>query len=167
MNTRVIAIAVGALMAGAFANPALALHAKPGEWQVSVKMSMAGMPQIPPKQLAQMRAMGIHLPVGGDAVTMTHCLTPEEAAIDHLPAMSKEHQKYCTMQNLKTAADGISADMVCTGKVQGNGHMSVRFDTPEHYVGNVSMNVIADGHPMNSASTFEATWLSAECKAEH
>ncbi|HTT97048.1 MAG TPA: DUF3617 domain-containing protein [Rhizomicrobium sp.] len=146
---------------------ALALHAKPGEWQVTVKMDMAGLPQIPPAQLAKMRAMGIHLPVGGDAITVTHCMTPSEAAMDKIPTMAKDRQKYCSMQNLKTGPDGMSADMVCTGKVQGSGHMQVRFDSPEHYAGKVSMNVVAHGHPMSSTSMFDAKWLSADCKADH
>ncbi len=166
MTLRVLPVALGALMI-AVSGPALALHAKPGEWQVTVKMDMAGMPQIPPEQLAKMRAMGIHLPVGGDAMTVTHCMTPEEAAMDKIPAMSKEREKYCSVQNLKTSPEGVSADVVCTGKVQGSGHMSVRFDSPERYAGKVSMNVVADGHPMNSTSTFNAQWLSAECKADH
>jgi Protein of unknown function (DUF3617) len=167
MNIRVLPAAMSALVIAAVSCPAQAMHAKPGEWQVSVKVDMAGMPQIPPEQLAKMRAMGIHLPMGGDAVTVTHCMTPSEAAMDHIPAMSKERQKYCSMQNLKTSADGISADMVCTGKVQGSGHMSVRFDSPEHYAGKVSMNIVADGRPISSTSSFDAKWLSADCKAEH
>lgn len=147
--------------------PALALHAKPSEWQITIRMDMAGMPQIPPAQIAKMHAMGIHLPVGGDAVTVTHCMTPSEAAMDKIPAMAKEHQKYCKMQNMKASADGISADMVCTGRVQGSGHMAVRFDSPEHYAGKVSMNAVANGHPISTTSTFDAKWLSADCKAEH
>jgi hypothetical protein len=155
-----------ALLIGA-STAALAMHAKPGEWQVSVKMDMAGVPQIPPAQLAKMRAMGVHVPMGGDAVTMTHCMTSSEAAMDKIQAMSKEHQKYCTMQNMRMSADGMSADMVCTGKVQGGGHMQVHFDSPEHYAGKVSMSFNTHGHPMSMTNTFEAKWLSANCKAGH
>jgi hypothetical protein len=167
MRKLVVIASLGTVILAGASSTALAMHAKPGEWQVSMKMNMSGMPQIPPAQLAKMRAMGIHVPVGGDTLTVTHCMTPSEAAMDKIPAMSKEHQKYCTMQNLKTSADGMSADMVCTGKVQGGGHMQVRFDSPEHYAGKVSMAVNTNGHPMSSTSTFEATWLSADCKAGH
>jgi Protein of unknown function (DUF3617) len=162
----VIANLGAAILIGA-SSAALAMHAKPGEWQVSMKMDMAGIPQIPPAQLARMRAMGIHVPMGGDTLTVTHCITPAEAAMDRIPAMSKEHQKYCSMQNMKTSAGGMSADMVCTGKVQGGGHMEVRFDSPEHYAGKISMNFSANGHPVSSTSTFEAKWLSADCEAGH
>ena len=162
----VISSLVGLVLIGA-SSQALAMHAKPGEWQVSMKMDIAGMPKIPPAQLARMRAMGVHVPMGGDTVTVTHCMTPAEAAMDRIPAMAKEHQKYCSMQNMKMSADGMSADMVCTGKVQGGGHMQVRFDSPEHYAGKVTMSFNANGHPMNSSSTFEAKWLSAVCKADH
>jgi len=167
MKKLVVVASLGtAILAGA-SSPALAMHAKPGEWQVSMKMNMSGIPQIPPAQLAKMRAMGIRLPMGGDTITVTHCMTPSEAAMDKIPAMSKEHQKYCTTQNLKTSADSMSADMVCTGKVQGGGHMQVQFDSPEHYAGKVSMSFNANGHPMSSTNTFEAKWLSADCKAGH
>ena len=167
MKTRVLTAILGTLILATRTFPALAMHAKPGEWQITMKIDMAGMPQIPPAQLAKMRAMGIHLPVGGDAMTVTHCMTPSEAAMDKIPAMAKEHQKYCKMQNMKASADGISADMVCTGRVQGGGHMAVRFDSPEHYAGKVSMNAMANGHPISSTSTFDAKWLSADCKAAH
>lgn len=167
MKMRIAAVGLSSVLLVGMSSQALALHAKPGEWQVTVKMDMAGMPQIPPEQLAKMRAMGIHVPMGGDAVTVTHCMTPSEAAMDKIPTMSKEHEKYCSMQNLKTVADGMSADMVCTGKVQGSGHMQVRFDSPEHYAGKVSMNIVADGRPMNSTTAFDAKWLSADCKADH
>lgn len=164
MKMRIVLSSACALIAASASSGALAMHAKPGEWQVSLKMDMAGVPQIPPAQLAKMRAMGIHVPMGGDTVTVTHCMTPSEAAMDNIPAMPREHQKYCTMQNLKTSVDGMSADMVCTGKVQGGGHMQVRFDSPEHYAGKISMSLNANGHPMNSTSTFDAKWLSADCR---
>jgi hypothetical protein len=165
MQAVVLGFSVTILTGASF--PAQAMHARPGEWQVSMKMDMTGMPQIPPAQLAKMRAMGIHLPVGGDTITVTHCVTPSEAAMDKIPTMAKERQKYCSMQNLKTSAVGMSADMVCAGKVQGGGHMQVRFDSPQHYAGTVSMSLNANGHPMHSTNTFDAKWLSDDCKAEH
>jgi hypothetical protein len=45
--------------------------------------------------------------------------------------------------------------------------MQVRFDSPMHYAGNVSMSFNANGRPMSTSSTFDAKWLSADCKAEH
>jgi hypothetical protein len=143
---------------------ALAMHAKPGDWQVSVKMDIAGMPQMPPAQMAKLHSMGGHLPMSVNSITMTHCMTAAEAAMDRIPAMPQVHQKYCSMQNIQTSSDGMSADMVCTGKVQGGGHMQVHFDSPEHYAGKVSMHFNANGHPVSTSSTFEAKWISAACK---
>jgi len=167
MKMPVVVLSLSAALLIGASSQALAVHAKPGEWQVTMKMDIAGMPKIPPAQLAKMRAMGVHVPMGGDTITVTHCMTPAEAAMDKIPAMSKEHQKYCNMQNMKLSADGMSADMVCTGKVQGGGHMQVRFDSPEHYAGKVTMSFNANGHPMSSSSTFEAKWLSAACTPGH
>jgi Protein of unknown function (DUF3617) len=167
MTSRIFTTGLAAVVLVAASSSALALHGKAGLWSVSVKVDMAGMPQIPPEQLAKMNAMGIHIPMGGDTITTTHCVTPAEAAMDKIPTMSKEHQKYCAVQNLKSSADGMSADMICTGKVEGNGHMTFHFDSPEHYVGSGSLNAVVNGHPMKSSTSFEARWVSAECKADH
>jgi hypothetical protein len=167
MASRTFTAVLAAAVLVAASGTALALHGKAGLWSVSVKVDMAGMPQIPPEQLAKMNAMGIHIPIGGDTITTTHCVTPAEAAMDKIPTMPKEHEKYCAVQNLKSSADGMSADMVCTGKVEGSGHMTFRFDSPEHYAGRVSLDAVMNGHPMKSVTSFDAHWVSADCKADH
>jgi hypothetical protein len=145
---------------------ALAMHVKPGLWQVSVKMDMPGMPQIPPEQLAKMKALGIHVPVGGDAITSTHCVTAAEATMDKMPDMGRAHSKDCAIQNMKMSGDGMSADMVCAGKMQGTGHMAFHVDSPEHYSGRITTDGVADGHPIKSTTLIDARFVSAVCKAD-
>jgi hypothetical protein len=162
-RTAIFASAIS-LSVFAIGGTALAAHGKPGLWQVSVRIDSTGMPKLSPAQMAQMRAMGIRMPMG-NTITTTHCMTAAEVAMDKIPAMTHEHEKYCSMQNMKSTADSMSADLVCTGKIQGGGHLSIHFDSPEHYAGQVTMNPAASGHPVKSSSSFDARWLSADCKA--
>jgi hypothetical protein len=146
---------------------ALAMHVKPGLWQVSVKIDMPGMPQLSPDQLAKMKALGIHVPVGGDAITTTHCVTAAEATMDKMPDMGRAHSKECTIQNMSMTGGGMSADMVCTGKMQGrSGHIAFHVDSPEHYSGRITMSGVVDGAPKASSTTIDAKFVSADCKAD-
>ncbi len=152
-----------ALAVVAASGTALAGHGKVGLWQVTTKMDMSDMPQIPPDQAEKMRAMGIHIPSNG-VFTTTHCMTAEEVAMDK-PPPALAHRKECSMQNFKTEGQNVSADMVCSGKeMNGNGHFTLAYDTPEHYAGKVTFSGAARGHPMTTTTTFEAKWVSADCK---
>jgi hypothetical protein len=149
------------------ATPALAAHGKAGLWQITTTMNMPNLAaQIPPAQLAQMRAHGIKLPTGS-SVTVTHCMTPQEVVMDKPPSMPSRHGEECKMQNLKTIGQAMSADMVCSGKdMQGTGHLQISYDTAEHYAGKMSFNAVAHGHPMAITNSFEGRWMSASCGAE-
>ena len=152
-----------ALAVVAASGAALAGHGKVGLWQITTKMDMSGMPQIPPDQAAKMRAMGVETPSNG-IFTTTHCMTAEEVAMDKPPS-ALAHGKECAMQNLKTEGQNVSADMVCSGKeMNGKGHFTLAYDTLEHYTGKVTFSGAARGHPMTTTTTFEAKWVSADCK---
>src|SRR5882672_2499748 len=89
------------------ATPALAGHGKAGLWQITATVNMPGMAaQIPPAQLAQMRAHGIKIPTNSSIVT-THCMTAQEVAMDKPPPMDKGRAKDCKMQNLKVAGPSV------------------------------------------------------------
>jgi hypothetical protein len=152
-----------ALAAGVVLVPlaALADHGKAGLWSVTVRMSMPDMPQIPPEQLAKMQAMGIHMPTG-NGMTTQHCMTAEEVKADRPPPMA--HTKDCTMQNISITGGSFKGDMVCSGEeMQGNGHISVSYDSNTHYAGQMTFTGTAHGHPANMTNNFEGTWLSADC----
>ena len=156
------------LAAGALVLPATAIafagKDRPGLWQISTKVDMSHM--FTPEQEAQMRAHGIAMPAS-NVFTVTHCVTPQEAAMDKPPPDAFKHQKECKLANLKTAGPTISADMVCGGgDVQGGGHFEMTYDSPVHYVGKVAMNMTMHGHAMSSTTTMEGKWLSADCKAK-
>jgi len=157
-----------ALSIAAVSSAALAFagHGKPGLWQITTKMDMGGMPQLTSAQAAQMKAMGIHIPTN-NTFTVTHCMTPQEAAMIKPPPMGRPgHEPECKMQNMKTEGSSVSADMVCDSKdVKGGGHFALAYDSPEHYTGRMTMNMDTRGHHVASTTSFEAKWLSADCKA--
>jgi hypothetical protein len=142
---------------------ALAAHGKAGLWESTVTMNMAGMPQMPqmsPEQMAQMNAMGVHMPTA-HTVTTQHCMTPQEVAQDTPP--TPRSAKECAVSQVKITGHTYSADMTCSGEMEGQGHVSVTYDSDEHYAGTWTFNGAAHGHPVNMTNTFEGKWLSADC----
>ncbi len=162
MFSRQTILRVGFVL-GAAALPiaALAAHGKVGLWEITTRMSMPGMmAQIPPDQLARMQAMGVHMP-DGQAITTQHCMTASEVAADKPPPM--RNARDCTMSNMTHDAHGFSADMICTGEMEGHGHVSVSYDSDEHYAGNYSFTGTAQGHPQSMTTSFEGKWISPDC----
>jgi len=161
MRLRSIAFGLAALLAAA--SPALAGHGKAGLWEITTTTSAPAMTaQLPPEILARMRARGVNM--AGNTITARHCMTAQEVAMTKPPVMPKRAGQDCKMQNLKTSGDSVSADMVCTGSgMNGTGHFTTRYDSPEHYSGRMSMNMTAHGHSMAMSNSFEGKWISASC----
>jgi hypothetical protein len=140
---------------------ALASHGKVGLWEVTTQMSMPNMTaMMTPDQLARMQAMGVHMPTGRSFTTQ-HCMTAAEVAADKPPPMRQN--KDCTMGNMSFGAHSFTADMVCTGDMQGQGHISVTYDSDEHYSGTYGFTGTAHGHPAGITNSFEGKWISADC----
>jgi hypothetical protein len=119
------------------------------------------MPQIPPEQLAKMRAAGVNVPMN-NSFTTQHCVTPEEAAAAKPPTMGRS--KECQMGKVNVAGGAVSGDMTCSGEeMKGTGHFQVSYDTPEHYTGQMMFSGDAHGHHMDMTNKFEGKWLSASC----
>jgi hypothetical protein len=137
---------------------ALAAHGKVGLWEVTTTTSMPNMPQMSPAQMAQMQAMGMHMPVA-QAMTVQHCMTASEVASDSIQPARGD----CTYSNVKIVGHTFSGDEVCHGNFEGQGHFSVTYDSDEHYSGSTSMNGSAHGHMMSVSNSFEGKWMSADC----
>jgi hypothetical protein len=98
----------------------------------------------------------------GNTFTTQHCVTPEEAAATKPPPMG--HNKECQMGQVSVSGGTLSGDMTCSGsEMNGTGHFMVKYDTPEHYAGQMSFNGDAHGHHMAMTNSFEGHWLSASC----
>jgi hypothetical protein len=159
--SRVLSLGVLAIGIVALPMAALASHGKVGLWNVTIKVSMANMPQIPPDQLAKMQAMGVHVP-NGSTMSVQHCMTAAEVASDKPPQM--QHNDNCAMQNVSFSRGMFTADMVCTGKdMQGTGHVTATYDSDTHYTGHMAFNGTAHGHSANISNSVEGTWMSADC----
>lgn len=140
---------------------AFAAHGKAGLWDVTVSMQMAGMPQMSPEDMVRMKAMGMQMP-DRNTITTQHCMTAAEVNSDQLSSGSAAQQG-CAMRNMKTAGHTFSGDMICTGARQGEGHMEITYDSPEHYKGNMTFSGTAGGQPANITYMYEGKWTSPDC----
>ena len=109
MRARVLTIFAVAMAVAA--SPALAAHGKIGLWQITIKADMSGM--MTPQQMAKMKAMGMKMPMA-DGITLQHCMTAAEVAMDHPPAQTG-HEKECKVQNLRTSGQSFEADIEVDG----------------------------------------------------
>jgi hypothetical protein len=151
--------AIAACMAAALPGAVLASHGKAGLWEITIAMNMPNMPQMAPAQMAQMQAMGMHMPTG-HTTTVQRCMTAQEVASDSPPAA---HSKDCTLSDVKLVGHTFSADEVCHGQFEGQGQFSVTYDGDEHYTGTTSMIGSSNGLPMSVSNSFEGKWVSADC----
>ncbi|MBL6750993.1 MAG: DUF3617 domain-containing protein [Nevskia sp.] len=143
-------------------------HGKPGLWQATVQMKFAKggpppMPAIPPEALAMMKQMGREPPPNMNGpITNKFCLTPAQAAADKPPTPPQRGN--CQMQNLQHSGSTFSADMICTGEMQGTGHMTVTYDSDDHYSGSMHF-AGTSGHmgEVDMTNEFSGQWLGADC----
>lgn len=142
---RVSKLALGSVAAVALiaiAGSAFAADRKIGLWQITTKVSMAGMP-------ASTRSF-----------SSQHCMTAAEVSANK-PLQTSDPS--CKMINEKNTANSFSADMVCSGEIKGKGHMSVTYDSATHYTGQMTMAANAGGEAMTTTNSFEGKWVSASC----
>lgn len=105
---------------------------RPGSWEVTGQMSMAGK-QMPP-------------------ITSTQCVTPEQlkqAQEGGPPAgVANGPQGSCTVSDQKITASSVTWKMTCTGQMAmtGEGQMQFRGDT---YTGTMTMTMAQGAMAMN------------------
>ncbi len=156
---RLRCVAAGLAIVVALPGVSLAGPGKAGLWEITTQMG--GMPQIPPDQMAKMKAMGMQMPMN-NSFTTQHCVTPEEAAATRPPPMGRNQE--CQMGKISVAGGALSGDMTCaSGEMTGTGHFQVNYDSPAHYSGRMVFSGQSHGHPMNMTNNFEGKWLSASC----
>ena len=164
VSNRFFYFAAGAAVLALAAVPAIASHGKAGLWSVTVTTNMGGaampdMSRLPPEAQAAMRAHGVT--INGNTMTVQHCMTQEEVEADH-PEM--RNMKECRMLNVQAGASRFNADFMCSGQMQGSGHVEFVFDSPEHYAGKTTMTGASMGHPVNMTTAMEGRWVGADCK---
>lgn len=159
---------IGAACAVLLAPAAFAGHGKVGTWQVTTKMggmdnSMAKMPdmsKMPPEVQARMKAHGMQMNPGG-GMTTKYCMTEEQVKNDK-PQLTRPDSP-CKVVNMVVKGNTFSADIVCTGEMNGKGHTEMTFDSPEHYSGHQTMTMTREGRTMTHEMFMDAKWLSPTC----
>jgi hypothetical protein len=159
---------IGAACAVLLAPAAMAGHGKVGTWQVTTKMGgmdnamvkMPDMSKMPPEVQARMKAHGVQMNPGG-GMTTKYCMTEDQVKNDK-PQLTRPDSP-CKVANMSVKGNTFSADVVCTGEMNGKGHTEVTFDSPEHYKGHQTMTMTRDGQTMTHEMFMDAKWLSPTC----
>lgn len=157
------------LLTGIFAVAAPAMAAdpqmKPGQWETTVNMQMAGMPQLTAEQIAQMKQLGVDIPfLSGQPTIIQQCITPEQASLQKPIEPSANPNDQCSIKNYKKSGKTVSGEMLCNGdlKAQGRFEMTVISDTS--YKGKWTLKgVTNEGQPIDQTTDISAKWLKAKC----
>lgn len=144
---------------------ALAGQGKAGLWEISTQINMgAAMPEIPPEQMEMMKKMGIKMPgPGGDPIVIKQCITKEQAERDEPPKVQKDDSG-CKTANVNKSSKGMTADMVCDGRMKGKGTVKVNYHGSDQYSGTWSFKGRDEGgSDVQMSSEFSGKWLGADC----
>ncbi len=161
-------ILLGILLAWPLASWAAdAFDIKPGLWEQTTTMEVAGMsamPQLTPEQLAQMppaaraRLEGM-AQGGGQTITTKVCHTRESLA----DARSYSRQDAsCTSKVTNMTATKVEVHTECTGRMKSSGDFVVDRVDAEHTKMSGVFKTEGD-HPMSTKMSTSGKWISADC----
>lgn len=152
---------VSAVLIGMFAGVTVnaqdkAQHsAKPGLWEVTTTMTWQKTPVQPGQPGGPPRA-GSH--------TTEVCLTQEMVDAGALLPQSRGQ---CKIENKVIKPGSVTADYVCTGKMQGKGILETTFSDLEHATGSLhfegTMDVAAKPKPIEWTATSTSVLKSGQC----
>ena len=91
---------------------------KPGLWEMTATMNW----QKSPMPAGMTMPAGMKNPFSGTATTTQVCLTQE--MINKYGIPTSQNQRDCKIINVALHATSMTADMVCSGKMNGKGEMS-------------------------------------------
>lgn len=163
MKLRILLLAITFSSAG----PAIAADAqlKPGQWETTIQMQMAGMPQLTAEQITQMKQLGIEMPfLNGQPTVMQQCITPEQASLQKPIEPSANPDDQCTIRNYKKSGKTVSGDMVCNGDLKAQGRFEMTVDSDTSYKGKWALKgVTREGQPIDQTTDISARWIKAKC----
>lgn len=157
------------LLTMTFLNPGQLLAAeatlKPGQWETTVRMQMAGMPQLTPEQIAQMKQLGMEIPfLNEQPSVMQQCITAEQASLKKPLDPSASSDRQCTIQNYKKSGKTVSGDMVCSGELKARGRFEMTVESDTRYQGKWTLKgVTSEGQPVDHTTDISARWVKAKC----
>jgi hypothetical protein len=160
----VVGSIVGVLAAGSLLAAARAEHLKPGMWKVTTAVDFGVVAtQVPADQLARLQSLGIRLPSAPQGITTQQCLTREQSLRD-IPPHIGPNDSGCASKNEKASGARMSADLVCTGRMAGQGTVQLTHTDEGHYSGSLTFKGMIDGHPVDLTSKIDGEWLSKDCR---
>jgi hypothetical protein len=132
---------------------------KAGLWEMTTTMTWqqsplpAGMPAPPNSPFA-----------GGPRVTQV-CLTQE--TIDKYGAPVPNSRNDCQLTNVQKSDHGMTADLVCSGRMSGKGALHSEWPDPEHATGGVhftgTVQARSGSMPVEWTSQSTSVFKSADC----
>ncbi len=144
---------------------------KPGLWEMTSTMKMQGMPQMPqmPAQMDghPMPQMGGGSPFGGPRTTLV-CVTQAELDKYHaIISANGSQQKDCQITNVVPNANGMTGEMICTGRMSGKGTVQSSWTDSEHANGTIhfigTVQVGPNSRPIEWTNTISSVFKSADC----
>lgn len=138
---------------------------RPGLWEVSTTLNFGvGGYQIAPEQIEQMRQFGLEVPGLSRPFVARQCITPEQAARDGLPSPNTGDSG-CALTNVRGRGKTWTADIACSGSLQGSGTLSARFDSAEQFSGTWSFRGRSNQVPTEIAMSnpYSGRWLGPGC----
>jgi len=119
---------------------------KPGLWEITATVSMAGMPQMP--------QMGAH--------TTQVCVT--QAMIDKYgSAYSGPQQKDCQTTDVSVTPTGMTAKIVCTGQMSMTGTVTATFVDANTTKSTMHMTMNMGGRSMDMTTESTSTYKGPDC----
>jgi hypothetical protein len=129
---------------------------KPGLWEMTSTMTW----QQSPMPAGMTMPAGANSPFGGGPRTTQVCLT--QAMIDKYGGPSPQGRE-CQVTNIVLRANGMTADLMCSGRMSGKGTLESSWTDPDHtkskvhFTGNMQMgpNPTPVEYTIESVSTFK------------
>ena len=159
-KTRVWITAAGCLCAmviAAWGQPSR----KPGLWETTVNMTWQKSPFPPNMPMPPQAAAAF----GGGPHTSNVCLS--QAWVDKFGGAIPQNRGDCQMTNVQLTATGMTATMVCTGRMAGSGTVEADWSIPDtgkgkvHFTGTMQMGPNAT--PIEWTTEFSSVYKGPDC----
>lgn len=131
---------------------------KPGLWEVTATMSMAGMPQMPAGAPQGASMFAPH--------TSQVCVT--QAMIDKYGGPNPQPPRGdCKVTDMVTKPNGMSAKITCSGQMNATGTVETTWTDPNvthsevHFTGSMAMGQMT--HPIDMTMKADSTYKGPDC----
>jgi hypothetical protein len=140
---------------------------KPGLWEVTSSMNMAGMPQMPQMPQGAQMPPGMQMPASPYAPHTTQvCVT--QAMIDKYGGpYSNPPRGDCKMTDISVKPDGMTANIQCSGQITATGTVKSTYvdantaKTSVHLAGTMQMG--PNSRPVDMTMESTSTYKGADC----